>query len=109
DKAVDCSGAPQARRLLVDAARRKGQVAFVGEGGELTLDISNDTIRKGLTLRGSWHYNLADYPKLTHVLLASRRKLGKFVTHTMPMSRVREAWELQITGNCGKVVLDPWA
>jgi hypothetical protein len=24
------------------------------------------------------------------------------------MSQVQEAWELQATGNTGKVVLDPW-
>jgi hypothetical protein len=30
------------------------------------------------------------------------------ITHRFPMSRVREAWELQLTGECGKVVLHPW-
>ncbi|MEZ4637835.1 MAG: alcohol dehydrogenase catalytic domain-containing protein [Caldilineaceae bacterium] len=31
DKAVDCSGSPAAHRLCIDATRRRGQVAFVGE------------------------------------------------------------------------------
>jgi len=53
DKAIDCSGAPAAQRLLIDAVRRRGQVAFVGEAGELTLHVSQDMIRKGLTLHGS--------------------------------------------------------
>jgi len=109
DKAVDCSGASQAHRLMVDAVRRKGQATFVGEGGEFPLAASRDMIRKGLVLRGNWHYNLADYPKIMKVIQESPDKLDKFITHTFPMSEVQKAWELQCTGNCGKVVLDPWA
>ena len=109
DKAVDCSGASQAHRLMVDAARRKGQVTFVGEGGEFPLAASRDMIRKGLVLRGNWHYNLGDYPKLMKVIRESPDQLDKLITHQFPMSQVQEAWELQVTGNCGKVVLNPWA
>ena len=109
DKAIDCSGSAQAHRLMVDAVRRKGQAAFVGEGGEFPLAASRDMIRKGLILRGNWHYNLGDYPKLIEVIRESGDQLDKFITHHFPMSQVQKAWELQITGNCGKVVLDPWA
>jgi len=109
DKAVDCSGASQAHRLIVDAVRRKGQATFVGEGGEFPLAVSRDMIRKGLILRGNWHYNLGDYPKLMKVVRESAGQLDKLITHAFPMSEVQKAWELQITGNCGKVVLDPWA
>lgn len=109
DKAVDCSGASQAHRLMVDAVRRKGQATFVGEGGEFPLAASRDMIRKGLILRGNWHYNLGDYPRLMKVIQESADQLDKFITHTFPMSQVQKAWELQMTSNCGKVVLDPWA
>ncbi len=109
DKAVDCSGASAAHRLMVDAARRKGQVTFVGEGGDFPLGASRDMIRKGLVLRGNWHYNLGDYPKLMKVIQDVSEQLDTFITHTFPMSRVQDAWELQATGECGKVVLNPWA
>lgn len=109
DRAVDCSGASQAHRLMVDAVRRKGQVAFVGEGGEFPLAASRDMIRKGIALIGNWHYNLGGFPKLMGVIQDSAEKLDKFITHSFPMSEVQKAWEVQCTGNCGKVVLDPWA
>lgn len=109
DKAVDCSGASQAHRLMVDALRRKGQACFVGEGGEFPLAASRDMIRKGLVLRGNWHYNLGDYPKLIKIIRESPKQLDTFITHTFPMREVQKAWELQITGECGKVVLDPWS
>ena len=51
DCGLDCSGSPQAHRLLIDAVRRRGRVAFVGEcSAETVLRISPDMIRKGLTL-----------------------------------------------------------
>jgi L-iditol 2-dehydrogenase len=109
DKAIDCSGAQKAHRLMVDAVRRKGQATFVGEGGEFPLSASGDMIRKGLVLRGNWHYNLGGYPKLMKVIKESKAQIDKLITHSFPMSEVQKAWELQVTGNCGKVILDPWA
>ena len=108
DKGVDCSGAPEAQRLCIDAARRRGQVSFVGEGGELKIEVSRDTIRKGLTLHGVWHWDLCDAPRMWQVIRGSRELLDVQITHTFPMSRVAEAWELQLTGECGKVLLEPW-
>ena len=109
DAAVDCTGVPAAQRLLVDAVRRRGRLAFVGEGGAFEIQISNDMIRKGLTLHGSWHYGLSGYTKLLQVIRASTEKLAKMITHVFPLDRVAEAWELQLTGRSGKVVLHPWA
>ncbi len=107
DKAVDCSGAPPAQRLLIDAARRKGQVAFVGEAGDLTIHVGNDLLRKGLTLHGIWHYNMADVPRILKVIRNSLPLLDKMITHRFPMAQIREAFELQLTGHCGKVILNP--
>ena len=108
DKAIDCSGVPAAQRLAIDVARRKGQFSFVGEGGDLAITISDDMIRKGISLHGAWHYNLADTPLIMKIVQASADKLDMLITHTYPMSNVKDAWELQLTGQCGKVVLHPW-
>jgi len=109
DKCIDCSGVPDAQRLLIDAVRRRGEVSFVGEGGEVPVKVSDDLIRKGIVLRGVWHFRLPDYPKLARIIADCRDKLSALVTHTFPMERVAEAWELQLTGNCGKVILHPWS
>ncbi len=109
DKAVDCSGAAAAQRMLLDGTRRKGHVAFVGQSGELVIGVSKDIIGKGLTLHGAWHWNLPHTPKMMQMISRSADKLDKMITHTFPMSRVQDAWELQLTGECGKVLLEPWA
>jgi L-iditol 2-dehydrogenase len=107
DKSIDCSGSRQGQRLLIDATRLKGQLAFVGESGDLTIGVSNDLIRKGLILRGSWHYNLADTPLIMTIIAEQKTQIDKLITHRFPMDRVQEAWELQLTGESGKVILTP--
>lgn len=107
DKAIDCSGAAPAQRLMIDAVRRKGQASFVGQSGDLTIGVSRDMIGKGLTLRGVWHYNRADTPKIMQIIREAADLLDRFITHTFPMKDVQEAWELQTTGECGKVILNP--
>lgn len=108
DKAIDCAGSASAQRLMIDATRRNGAAAFVGESGDLNIKVSDDMIRNGLTLHGIWHYNLCDVPKLMEIVRNSGDLLDKIITHTFPMSRVQEAWELQLTRRCGKVILYPW-
>ena len=109
DKAVDCSGVVAAHRLCIDAARRKGKVAFVGEcGDETPLRISDDMIRKGLTLIGSWHFNLADTPRMMRMISEIGAQLDRFITHRFAIDDIQSAWETQLAGQCGKVILLPW-
>lgn len=111
DKAIDCSGVPAAHRLCIDATRRLGHVAFVGESyafGPTELYVSPDMIRKGLTLHGCWHYSLDRFDALMQVIRSRPQQLDELITHRLPMSRVQEAFEISASGQCGKIVLDPW-
>ena len=109
DKAVDCSGVVAAHRLCIDATRRRGKVAFVGECGDDTpLRISQDMIRKGLTLVGSWHFNMADTPRMMAMISELGAQLDKLITHRFAIDDIQRAWETQLSGQCGKVILQPW-
>ena len=69
DFSVDCSGNTQAHRICVDVTRRRGQFAFIGECSEVfSIYPSNDMIRKGLTIFGSWHYNMNWFPLIIKVI-----------------------------------------
>lgn len=106
--AVDCAGIVSAHRLCMDAVRRKGRVAFVGQCHEPTpLTISKDMIQRGLRLYGIWHYNLASFPRVLDVIRRSP-VIAKMITHVLPLSQVQRAWELQVSGECGKIILKPW-
>ncbi|MCD6116633.1 zinc-binding dehydrogenase [bacterium] len=108
DAAIDCAGNKSSQRLCLDATKRLGQVSFVGESGFLNINISDDLIRNGLTLHGVWHYNLKYIPELFRIVRDHKDIIEKLITHTFPMSRVNEAFELQLTRQCGKVILKPW-
>lgn len=110
DHVIDCTGVPAAHRLGIDAVRRKGTVTFVGESGsaESVLRVSPDMIRKGLTLHGSWHYNMQETPAIMRMIGHLGSQLDALISHRFPLSRVTDAWELQLTGQCAKVLLQPW-
>lgn len=108
DCALDCSGNVKAERFCVDATRRRGQVAFIGEcNDELAIRISPDMIRKGLTLIGSWHYNLNDFPKIMQVIQKSPL-VDLLISHVFPMSRIQEAFETSASRQSAKIILKPW-
>lgn len=107
DCSVDCAGSTAAQRLCLECTRRRGSMAFVGECGEdLTLRASPDLIRKGLTLVGSWHYNLNLFPRILEVIRRSP-VAANLVSHRLPMSRVQEAFALSASHQTAKILLDP--
>jgi L-iditol 2-dehydrogenase len=107
DRAIDCSGATVAQRLMIDSLRPRGKAAFVGEGGEVPLNVSKDMLRKGIELIGCWHYNLGDYPEMLEVIRHNRTKIDRLITHRFEMKDIQKAFELQVSGACGKVLLYP--
>jgi L-iditol 2-dehydrogenase len=104
-KGIDTSGTAAAKPFLLEAAARTGHVAFVGWNGQVDV---NPVIGKGLTLHGAWHYRLQDTPRLMRVIRDSAAAINRLITHTFPMRAIQQAWELQVSGRCGKVVLHPW-
>jgi L-iditol 2-dehydrogenase len=108
DKAIECSGGAAYQLSCIHGTRRKGRIAFVGESKDLTVKVSDDLIRNGLTLVGSWHWNLKDTPLMMETIAANAASIAKLVTHTFPLTAAEEAFKLQMTGECGKVLLHPW-
>jgi len=108
DCALDCSGTVAAQRTCLEATRRRGKVAFVGEcSDELKIRVSPDLIRTGITIIGSWHYNLNLYPRIVKVIRESPI-IDLLISHVMPMSRIQEALELCASHETAKVILRPW-
>ena len=106
DKSIETSSAENAPAFLLEATRARGHVASVGWGGPM---LARRVVAKGLTVHGVWHWNhLRDAEAMIATLRKSRAALDRFITHTFPLARVQDAWELQLTGQCGKIVLHPW-
>lgn len=110
EKALDCSGNENAQRLCIDAVARRGQVAFVGQNGR-TIPISptRDFTSKGISLHGIWHWSLHDVSDMMDLIRRSPyTKVGKLISHVLPMSRATEAFELCARHETAKVILEPW-
>jgi threonine dehydrogenase-like Zn-dependent dehydrogenase len=106
DKSVETSSAETAPAFLVQATRRKGHVASVGWGGPV---MAKDIVAKGLTVYGIWHWNhYRDTEAMFRTIRQSRSMLERVITHVFAMRDVNKAWELQLTGQCGKIILHPW-
>lgn len=108
DEAVECSGDLGAQRLCLDATRRGGSVAFVGESTTQTpLRVSPDLLRKSLTVIGAWQYNLNAAPQLIRQIASVGAALDTLITHTFPLEEIQQAWQTQASGRCGKILLRP--
>lgn len=71
------------------------------------MRVSPDLIRKGLTLLGSWHYNLSYFPAIMKVIQESPL-IDLLLSHVLPMSRIQEAFELSASHQTAKIILKPW-
>ena len=109
DASVDCSGAAPARLLALEGLRRFGRCAFVGEGGDVTIDVSRQLIHKDITLIGSWVTSVARMEELTGVLARAGLHPDMTVTHRFALDRAAEAYALADSGTAGKVVIEPAA
>jgi L-iditol 2-dehydrogenase len=106
DAAIECSGAIAAHRLCVSGVRRRGSVAFVANSHEPTpIVVSDDLMHRGVTLFGSWHYNLFNAARLMEQIRRIPESLGILVTHRFELADVESAWRLQLGGRSGKVML----
>ena len=109
DFALDCSGNIQAHRLCIDATRRRGTIAFVGQSGrnDTVLHVSPDLIGKGLRLAGAWHYNLNQFPGLMKVIEGSTL-LDLLISNIFPMREIQQAFETSASQESSKIILKPW-
>jgi L-iditol 2-dehydrogenase len=107
DKSLEASSAETAPSLLLHATRIGGELTSIGWGGPMQ---ARDVVARGITVRGAWHWNhLRDARAMRETLRATAPLLDTLITHQFPMSRIQDAWEQQMTGNCGKIILDPWS
>ncbi|MEV3859264.1 zinc-binding dehydrogenase [Streptomyces sp. NPDC050095] len=108
DHVIDCSAQAAYQRFGLDAVGRGGRVTFLGESGELTIHVDRDLIQKGVTLYGSLDLYLRHAPGLLDVISKAGSAIDRLITHTFPLEEIEQAWKLQLTKECGKIILHPW-
>lgn len=109
DHVLECSARARYQRFGLDAVRRGGTVTFLGESPELSIHIDRDIIQKGITIRGSLDLYLSHAEKMLDVISRTGGLIDTLITHEFPLTEIEKAWCLQVSRQCGKIVLDPWA
>jgi threonine dehydrogenase-like Zn-dependent dehydrogenase len=102
--ALDCTGAAQARLAAVRATRTWGTVCFVGEGGEVTLDVSRDLLRRQITLIGSWTFSAMGQAECARYVADNGIKLDRIFSHRWKLEQAAEAYRSFDTQTTGKGV-----
>lgn len=103
DASLDCSGAGAGQLTALRNTRRWGRVALVGEGGTLSVDVSEVIIHKQLTIHGSWVTSTVHMSELLDLLARTGLHPDTIVTHTRPLSEAAEAYQVADSGASGKV------
>ena len=106
DVGLEMSGAPEAFRAMLDAMIHGGHIAMLGiPPGDSTIDW-HQVIFKGLTLKGIYGREIFEtWYKMTS-MLQSGLDLAPILTHSFPVARFQEGFDIMRSGQSGKVVLD---
>ncbi len=105
EAAVDCSGSGAGQLTALRHTGRWGRVAFVGEGGRLTVDVSDVVIHRQLTLFGSWVTSTVRMAELLDRLSRWGLHPERVVTHRFALQEADQAYRVADAGVGGKVAI----
>lgn len=103
-KSMDCSSSPQARAQAVRSVRTWGTACYVGEGGDVTLDVSPDLLRRQVTLVGSWTFSKNGQADCAEFIAERGIDVDALFTHEFKLEQAEEAYKLFDQQTTGKGV-----
>src|SRR5258706_31360 len=107
DKTLDASSAPEARAAAVRSVRSWGTACFVGERGQVTLDVSPDLLRRQVTLVGSWTFSKQGQAECAEFVADRKVDVEKLFTHRWKLEQAEEAYRLFDPPATGKAAILP--
>ena len=84
--------------------RTWGKACYVGETGEVTLDVSNDLLRRQVTLIGSWTFSTMGQAACARFIADRGIDAERIFTHRFTLDQAEEAYRLFDTQTTGKGV-----
>ena len=105
EASVDCSGNPHAQSEALEVLRPKGKMLVLAATAPWTLDPAR-LWRKGLTLFGSWVYELGEYEGIVRLAEKRAEPLEKLVTRRFKGDEAEEALRAADEATGGKVIID---
>ena len=111
DHSVDGSGVVYYQEKLMQATRTYGTVNFSGHtpGAKIEMSPLHHVIDPAHSFMGQHDVRTKDREYLVRALMDKRvqHMIDAMVTHEFPMSKAGEAFDIQVSKQCGKVYLYP--
>ncbi len=107
DVVLEMSGNAFAIRQGFQILRNGGRVSLLGIPSRLIeLDLANDIIFKGATVKGISGRRIFDtWYRTRSILRMGQLDIQRVITHTLPFEQLDEAMEIMKSGDCGKIIL----
>jgi threonine dehydrogenase-like Zn-dependent dehydrogenase len=94
DLTLDTSSNPQARLNAIKSTKVWGTMCFVGEGGDVHIDVSPHLLRRQLTLVASWTFSNVIQAECARFSVARNIDVDKLFTHQWKLEQADEAYKL---------------
>jgi len=104
DLTLDTSSSAEARIQAIRSSKVWGTMCFVGEGGDVKIDVSPDILRKQLTMIGSWTFSHTGQAECARFVVERGIDLDKLFTDRWKLEQADEAYKLFDQQNTGKGV-----
>ena len=101
---IDTTGVNAVHDVLVEAVRHGGNVVLVGLGQDSTVGPVKGIILKEVTVRGSWIYDISDWPEMLDFVRQHDLNLMSVVDRVVPISEFEEMIQLADSGKVAKIL-----
>lgn len=105
DVTVECAGAAPSINSCLQALKKRGKHIQVGIAGkEITMDF-DIILYKQIQLFGSLAHSMKTWNRVMQILEQRKVNLQPIITHKLPLTQWKEAFDLCEQKQCGKVLL----
>jgi threonine dehydrogenase-like Zn-dependent dehydrogenase len=94
DLTLDTSSNPEARLNAIRSTKVWGTMCFVGEGGDVHIDVSPHLLRRQLTLVASWTFSNIIQADCARFSVERGIDVDKLFTHRWAIDQADEAYKL---------------
>ncbi len=106
DIGLEMSGNASAFKSMIDNMAHGGRIAMLGIPTEEIAIDWNKLVFNMLTITGIYGRKIYETWYYMTVLLESGLDIAPVITHRYPYQEFEKGFEVMISGNCGKVILD---
>jgi len=104
DLSLDTSSNPDARLNAIRSTKVWGTMCFVGEGGDVTIDVSPHLLRRQMTLIASWTFSTLIQAECAQFCVDRKVDVDRLFTHRWRLDQADEAYKLFDKQSDGKGV-----